>query len=183
MRHTRTRTHRHTHTLTHTYTHTHTHAHTPPPPPPPPTTTTTTTIILRLFAPICPRVIHYAYPKPWIPALFVFDRTPLGGLYFFPATCNWRSAGGEPAIREREREDEEAADPGAPPIQVFLTRWPPTPAECTGPQRRCGRETTAVSGEAEQGGQGREGKGEMEEPPLFGEFAMMSKQCCAEAKA
>ena len=58
--------------------------------------------MLRLFAPICPRVIHYAYPKPWIPALFVFDRTPLGGLYFFPATCNWRSAGGEPAIRGSE---------------------------------------------------------------------------------
>ena len=69
---------------------------------------------------------------------------PSWGLYFFPATCNWRSAGGEPAIREREREDEEAADPDAPPIQVFLTRWPPTPAECTGPQHRCGRETTAV---------------------------------------
>ena len=48
------------------------------------TTTTTTTIILRLFAPICPRVIHYAYPKPWIPALFVFDRTPLGGVIFLP---------------------------------------------------------------------------------------------------
>ena len=42
------------------------------------TTTTTTTIILRLFALICARVIQHVFPKPSIPALFVFDHTPLG---------------------------------------------------------------------------------------------------------
>eukprot|EP00959_Pyramimonas_sp_CCMP1952_P430008 9006126-Pyramimonas_sp.AAC.1 len=36
----------------------------------------TTTISSRLFALIRSRVIH-AFPKPWIPALFVFDRTLL----------------------------------------------------------------------------------------------------------
>ena len=41
-------------------------------------TTTTTTIILRLFALICARVIQHVFPKPSIPALFVFDHTPLG---------------------------------------------------------------------------------------------------------
>eukprot|EP00959_Pyramimonas_sp_CCMP1952_P089135 1864948-Pyramimonas_sp.AAC.1 len=42
-------------------------------------TTTTTKIISRRFAHIRSRAIKYAYPKPWIPALFVFDRAPLGG--------------------------------------------------------------------------------------------------------
>eukprot|EP00959_Pyramimonas_sp_CCMP1952_P010858 227585-Pyramimonas_sp.AAC.1 len=34
--------------------------------------------MLRLSPLICSRVIQYAYPEPRIPALFVFDRTPLG---------------------------------------------------------------------------------------------------------
>ena len=41
-------------------------------------TTTTTTISLRLFALICARVIQHVFPKPSIPALFVFDQPPLG---------------------------------------------------------------------------------------------------------
>ena len=47
--------------------------------------TPTTTIILRLLALICSSVIQHVFPKPSIPALFVFDRTPSGGTYLFPA--------------------------------------------------------------------------------------------------
>ena len=52
-------------------------------------TTTTTTTILRLYALTCPRVIQHVYPTPSIPALFVFDHTPFGGII---SLCGGRRA-------------------------------------------------------------------------------------------